>query len=155
MQIRFKWTMWVHLKHLRFKIFLMVSWGPNLVLVYLSNQGYKHWQLLHKCRNPSFGLATKAKGLQGCGPRGRKLGSQDKGIPRLRAKRKPGSHITLLPGVLESVREYEGMNPHTPKATPTLGDGVPMESRNFKERLQGSKPNGFWRSLYHWKALGT
>ncbi len=21
------------------------------------------------CRNPSFGLATKAKGLQGCGPR--------------------------------------------------------------------------------------
>jgi hypothetical protein len=29
-----------------------------------------------------------------------------------------------LPGVLESVREYEGMNPHTPKATPTLGDGV-------------------------------
>ncbi|CAK9228279.1 unnamed protein product [Sphagnum troendelagicum] len=22
------------------------------------------------CRNPSFGLATKAKGLQGCGPRG-------------------------------------------------------------------------------------
>jgi len=31
-----------------------------------------------------------------------------------------------LPGVLESVREYEGMNPHTPKATPTLGDGVPF-----------------------------
>ncbi len=23
-----------------------------------------------RCRNPSFGLATKAKGLQGCGPRG-------------------------------------------------------------------------------------
>ncbi len=22
------------------------------------------------CRNPSFGLATKAKGLQGCGPKG-------------------------------------------------------------------------------------
>jgi hypothetical protein len=33
-----------------------------------------------------------------------------------------------LPGVLESVREYEGMNPHTPKATPTLGDGVPVDS---------------------------
>jgi len=34
----------------------------------------------------------------------------------------------ILPGVLESVREYEGMNPHTPKATLTLGDGVPMDS---------------------------
>jgi len=47
----------------------------------------------------------------------------------------------ILPGVLESVREYEGMNPHTPKATPTLGDGVPMDSRNFRERLQGSNLN--------------
>ncbi len=60
-----------------------------------------------------------------------------------------------LPGVLESVREYEGMNLHTPKATPTLGDGVPVDFQNFRERLQGSKPNGLWRSLYHWKALGT
>jgi hypothetical protein len=47
------------------------------------------------------------------------------------------------------------MNPHTPKATPILGDGVPVDSRNFRERLQGSKPNGLWRSLYHWKALET
>ncbi len=23
-----------------------------------------------KCRNPNFGLATKVKGLQGCGPKG-------------------------------------------------------------------------------------
>jgi len=57
--------------------------------------------------------------------------------------------------VLESVREYEGVNPHTPKATPTLGDGVPVDSRNFRERLQGSNLNGLWRSLYHWKALGA
>jgi hypothetical protein len=47
-----------------------------------------------------------------------------------------------FPGVLESVREYEGVNLHTPKATPTLGDGVPLDSKNFKERSQGSKPNG-------------
>ncbi len=60
-----------------------------------------------------------------------------------------------LSGVLESVKEYEGMNPHTPKATPTLGDGVPMDFRNFRERLQGSKLNGLWRALYHWKALET
>ncbi len=54
------------------------------------------------CHNPSFGLVTKAKGLQGCGP-----------------KESPGvtSHTP------ESVGKCEGVNPHTPKATPTLGDG--------------------------------
>ncbi len=92
---------------------------------------------LKKCRNLSFGLATKAKGLQGCGP-----------------KESPGvtSHT---PG---NVRKCEGVNLHTPKATPTLGDGgdgVPMDSRNFRERFQGSKLNGLWRFLNHWKALGT
>jgi hypothetical protein len=46
---------------------------------------------LHQCHNPSFGLATKAKGLQGCEPRGRKPGSQGKGIARVRAKRKFGN----------------------------------------------------------------
>jgi len=59
------------------------------------------------CCNPNHGLATKAKGLQGCGRRGN-----------------PGvtSHI---PG---TVRKCEGVNPHTPKATLTLGNGVLMES---------------------------
>jgi len=52
------------------------------------------------------------------------------------------------------VKEYEGVNPHTSKATPTLGDGVLENSRNFKERFQGSKLNSLWRSLYDWKALG-
>ncbi len=52
----------------------------------------------------------------------------------LRQKEARESHH-ILPGVLESVREYEGVNPHTPKATPTLGDGVPLDSRNFKEQL--------------------
>jgi len=86
------------------------------------------------CRNPSFGLATKAKGLQGCGPR------ESPGVT---------SHI---PG---SVGKCEGVNPHTPKATPTLGDGVPVDSWNFREWFQGSKLNFLWRSLYHWKALRT
>jgi hypothetical protein len=31
MQIKSKWTMRGHFKHLRFKTFLTVSWGPNLV----------------------------------------------------------------------------------------------------------------------------
>ncbi len=47
------------------------------------------------------------------------------------------------------------MNHHTPKATPTLGDGVPVDSRNFKDWFEGSKLNSLWRFLYHWKALGT
>jgi len=48
----------------------------------------------------------------------------------------------ILPGVLENVREYEGVNSYTPKATPTLGDGVLVDFQNFREQLQGSKPNG-------------
>jgi hypothetical protein len=59
------------------------------------------------CRTPSFGLATKAKRLQGCGPR------ESPGVT---------SHT---PG---SVGKCEGVNLHTPKATPTVGDGVPMDS---------------------------
>jgi hypothetical protein len=68
-----------------------------------------------------LGSRLKQKGLQGCGP-----------------KESPGvtSHA---PG---SVGKCEGVNPHTPKATPTLGDGVPVDSRNFRERFQGSKLNG-------------
>jgi len=41
------------LKHLNFKTFSMVSWGPNLVLVCLFNQGYKHLGFLHKCNSQS------------------------------------------------------------------------------------------------------
>jgi len=79
-------------------------------------------------RNLNLGLVTKAKGLQGYGPRG-SLGVR--------------SHT---PG---SVRKCEGVNPHTPKTTPTLGDGLPMDSRNFKEQFQESKLNGLRRFLYH------
>jgi len=64
---------------------------------------------------------TKAKGLQGCGPR------RSAGIT---------SHT---PG---SVRECEGVSHHTPKATPTLGDGVLVDSQNFRELFEGSKLNG-------------
>jgi len=85
-----------------------------------------------QCQNPSFGLVTKAKGLQGCGPRG-----------------SPG--VTLeTPG---SVGECEGVSLHTPKVTPKLGEGVSMDSQNFRERFEGSNLNGLLRSLYQWKAL--
>jgi hypothetical protein len=42
----------------------------------------------------------------------------------------------------KSVGECEGGSLHTPKATPKLGEGVPMDSRNFRERFEGSNLNG-------------
>jgi len=83
---------------------------------------------------------VKAKALQECGPRE---------SPRVKVRGSPGitSHT---PG---SVRKCEGVSPHTPKATPTWGDGVPVDSQNFRERLQGSNLNGLWRSLYLGKIL--
>jgi len=50
-------------------------------------------EIQHMCCNLSFGLATKAKGLQGCGPKG-----------------SPGV-TSETPG---SVGECEGVSPHTP-----------------------------------------
>ncbi len=51
------------------------------------------------------------------------------------------------------MRECEGVNTHTPKATPTLKNEVPVDSQNFRERLQGSKLNGLWRSYIIGKLL--
>jgi hypothetical protein len=39
----------------------------------------------------ALGSRPRLRGLQGCGPRGRKPGSQGKGIAKVRAKKKPGS----------------------------------------------------------------
>ncbi len=55
---------------------------------------------------------VKAKTLQGCGPRG------SWGVTSYTPR---------------SVRKCEGVNTHTPKATPILGDGVLVDSRNFRE----------------------
>jgi len=98
----------------------MVSKGVQYV------QGGQHHGTT--CRNPSFGLTTKEKGLQGCGPRG-------------------SSGVTSE--TLGSAGECEGLSLHTPKATPALGDGVPVDSQNFKDRFEGSNLNELWRSLYH------
>ncbi len=73
------------------------------------------------CHNPSLGLATKARGCKVAGQ-----------------ERKP-----------ENEKKCEGMNPHSPKGASTLGVGVPVDSRMFRERLQGSKPNGLKSYLYH------
>jgi hypothetical protein len=55
--------------------------------------------------------------------------------------------------VSKSVRECEGMNPHTPKWASTLRVGVPMDFQIFRRWLQGSKLIGLKSSLYHWKTL--
>jgi hypothetical protein len=77
--------------------------------------------------NPSLGFATKARACKVAGQEG----SQG-----------------VTPHAPGSVRECEGMNPHTPKGVSTLGVGVPVDSRIFKGQLQGSRLNGLRSSLY-------
>jgi hypothetical protein len=60
-----------------------------------------------ECRNPSLGLATKARACKVAGQE-RKLGNESK---------------------------CEGMNPHTPKGASTLGVGVLVDSQMFRDRL--------------------
>jgi hypothetical protein len=66
------------------------------------------------CRNPSLGLVTKVRGCKVAGK---------------------GGSLGVMPHAPGSVRECEGIDPYTPKATPTLGIGVLVDSRMFKERL--------------------
>ncbi len=96
----------------------------------------------------ALGSRPRQRELQGCGPKGSPGVSQEEArelsqeeARELRQKEAWESHHILL-RVQESARECEGMNTHTPKATPTLGDGVPVDSQNFRERLQGSNLNG-------------
>jgi hypothetical protein len=114
-----------------------------------------------KCHNLSFGLATKAKGVarlrakrkEAWESRQRHCKSAGQGEARELKQEEARESHHILPRVQESARECEGVNTHTPKATPTLGDGVLMDSPNFRERLQGSNLNVLWHSLYHWKAF--
>jgi len=80
------------------------------------------------CLNPNLGFATKARGYKVVGQEG-----------------SPG----VMPCAPKNARECEGIDPHTPKGTPTLGVGILMDSRMFIEQLQGSKPNGLNSFLYH------
>ncbi len=74
-------------------------------------------QFHHNLKSPTvatlaLGSRPRQKGLQGCGPKG-SLG------------------VTLK--TPKSARECEGVSLHTPKATPTLGEGVSVDSQNFRE----------------------
>jgi hypothetical protein len=84
----------------------------------------------------ALGSRPRQKGCKGAGQREARESHQ--GLP------------DVTPG---SVGKCEGMNPHTPKATPVLGNGVPVDSQNFRDRFEGSNLNGWWRSLYQWKDL--
>jgi hypothetical protein len=107
---------------------MMVHCRPPLLLKQRKGGNNNCHRLYHyNCRNPSLGLPTKARFCKVVGQE-RKLGSQ---------------------------RKCEGMNPHTPKGASTLGVGVLVDSRMFKERLQGPKLNGLRSSLYHWKIIET
>jgi hypothetical protein len=81
-----------------------------------------------KCHNLSLGLATKAR-----------VGKS--------AEQKGGLKDTSYNP--ENVEECERMNPCTPKATPTWGIGILLDSRIFRGQSQGSKPIELKCSLYH------
>jgi hypothetical protein len=55
----------------------------------------------------ALGSRPRQKGLQGCGPKG---------------------SLGVTSETPESEGECEGVRHHTPKATPTLGDGVSVDS---------------------------
>ncbi len=87
--------------------------------------GHLHYvKMDYNCHNPSLGLTTKA--------RVRKSVGQERSS-----------------GVWKSVR----INTHTPKWTPMLGVEVPVDSQNFRKRLQRVKLLALKNFLYHWKAI--
>jgi hypothetical protein len=85
------------------------------------------------CRNPSLGLATKTRDCKVTG------------------QEEPRSHKHAP----KNTRECEGIDPHTPKGTPTLGVGVSVNSQIFKKRFQKSKPIALKSYLYQWKDIET
>jgi len=157
-----QWWMWQHYCQCSPKYF------PHILVPHLFLQKATTIHT-HIVATLALGLRPRQRELQGCGPRGSPGVSQEEAwelsqeeawelsqeeARESKQKEARESHH-ILPGVQESARECEGVDTHTPKATPTWGDGVPVDSRNFRERLQGSNLNVLWRSLYHWKALGA
>jgi hypothetical protein len=99
-------------------------------------------------------VATLALGSR---PRQRGCKVVARGSPGAKARGSPGVKARGSPGVTShtpgSVKKMWGSEPSHSQGNLTLGDGVPVDSRNFRERLQGSNLNVLWSSLYYWKAL--
>jgi hypothetical protein len=121
---------------------------PYICTLWPNNVFIKH-VINTYCRNPSFGLATKARG---CGSqeerspgvkrkearesKGRKPGSKGKGIGRVRAKRKPGSH-QILPGVITYSRESKEVRGSVREWAFTLPRQLPFwESASWRVKSQ-------------------
>ncbi len=85
--------------------FIYLLWNPCVATLALGSRPRQRGCKVTGQEEGSPGV--KAKALQGCRPRG------SRGVT---------SHTP------RSVRKCEGVNTHTPKATPTLGDGVPIDS---------------------------
>jgi hypothetical protein len=64
-------------------------------------------------------------------------------------------NLKVMLTTLLEMQENEGMNVHTPKWSPTLRVGVPMESHFFRKPFQGSNFIELKSFVYHWKALET
>jgi len=80
-----------------------------------------------RCHSPSFRLATKAKGVARLWAKREEARESRQTHCKGAGQEEARESHHILSGVLESVREYEAMNPHTPKATLTLGNGVPLD----------------------------
>ncbi len=84
------------------------------------------------CRNPNFGLVTKARGCKVVGQ------EKDLGV------------TSRTPGSAKSVKEWTFT---LPRELPCWELESQMDSRIFKARLHGSKPIALKSSLYHLKAI--
>jgi hypothetical protein len=124
------------------------SLNPKLNLLIFSQHGFGvgKWVNKHGGQNNVaiqttyiLYVATLALGLQ---PR--------QWFARLRAKRGRPKVTFHAPG---NTKECEGMNLHTSKWIPILGDEVSMDSWIFRGQLQGSKPITWKSFLYHWKDI--
>jgi hypothetical protein len=107
---------WVKQLH---KLWVVIIDFLNIDKINVGNH-HQHWgNSYHPCfRNPSLGLTTKARGC--------KVANQE------------GSSGVMLhaPG---SVKECEGIGPHTPKGTPTLGSWSPGGLPNVQRAILGIK----------------
>jgi hypothetical protein len=112
---------------------------PDKLKAWLVAKGYEQRPIINFnktfmliCHNPSLGFTTKVRGCKVAGQEG---------------------SLGVMPHAPKNARECEGINLHTPKGTRILRVGVLVDPWMFKERLQGSKPNGLRNSLYHWKNI--
>jgi len=106
-----------HLIAMCSQFFLCVFYAHHVLLIFITHAlDFFRALFMHiKCRNPSLGLATKAKGA--C-----KVASQEE-------------NLRVIPHVPKSAKECEGIDLRTPKGTPTLGVAVSVDSWMFGGQL--------------------